>query len=612
MTHLFLFTIGPVQSFIEQARKTRDLRNGSLLIAWMIAKGYRFVINTFKQSHNAEPIFPALPEKDENYYGLPNRFLIGLNTENSNYIEEIGEQIQSYILDEFHSLAMTTLTGEMKKWNGKTLNIPLQEYKYQLESQWEMYWTGMKIENRNYVNAYRKIEGLLGAIKNTRSFAQLQNEKSRKCSLSGERDALFIGVRKDDHGRIRTPAYIYHKASTILTGSDNPQLSVNEGLSAIGFVKRYVSIYDYAVEFPSTAGIALMSWKKIAQQYAYQTYLDFNKKILTNREDDQLFYEENLTDSYLEKNGLNYLRKYNFEERILPLKTIKSIIHQHKKGVKKTSYYALLSFDGDRMGKWMNGDNLLDENQLLDFHQKFARCLKGFAKSASEKLESNEFGKPVYAGGDDFIGFITLQHVFDALKSLRLLFEESVNQHPELVPFKKESESFSFSGGLVIAHYKTPLREVIRTAKEMEKLAKDTSAGNRNALAIKILKHAGETEIGYIKWGDEVDVTKNLDLIKYLVKGMQKKDISRKFIQVLGTEFMELLGIHNARSLFPEAEKAEITRIVKRSCNTNLSSQAKTKYAEKVNILHNTCTPLTNFLSILKIIDFINRETYAD
>ncbi|MDX1909419.1 MAG: type III-B CRISPR-associated protein Cas10/Cmr2 [Bacteroidia bacterium] len=30
MTHLFLFTIGPVQGFIAQARKTRDLAAGNI------------------------------------------------------------------------------------------------------------------------------------------------------------------------------------------------------------------------------------------------------------------------------------------------------------------------------------------------------------------------------------------------------------------------------------------------------------------------------------------------------------------------------------------------------------------------------------------------------
>jgi CRISPR-associated protein Cmr2 len=43
MRNLLLFTIGPVQSFISQARKTQDLYAGSKLLSVLIGEAIKFV-----------------------------------------------------------------------------------------------------------------------------------------------------------------------------------------------------------------------------------------------------------------------------------------------------------------------------------------------------------------------------------------------------------------------------------------------------------------------------------------------------------------------------------------------------------------------------------------
>ena len=51
--YLFLFNIGPVQSFISQARKTQDLYAGSRILGELI-----FAASEVAEKNDAEFIFP--------------------------------------------------------------------------------------------------------------------------------------------------------------------------------------------------------------------------------------------------------------------------------------------------------------------------------------------------------------------------------------------------------------------------------------------------------------------------------------------------------------------------------------------------------------------------
>ena len=78
--HLFLFTIGPVQSFIAQARKTQDLYAGSRILSDLI----EFALQKVGEEHI---IYPAktVPSK-------PNRFIakVPISDKNAMLQYEIG------------------------------------------------------------------------------------------------------------------------------------------------------------------------------------------------------------------------------------------------------------------------------------------------------------------------------------------------------------------------------------------------------------------------------------------------------------------------------------------------------------------------------------------
>ena len=94
--YLFLFTVGPVQSFIAQARKTQDLYAGSFLLSHLIDIG----INTLKKKVKPELIFPA-----EDIKSKPNRFIAEIGAENSEKIEAVGRYVEAEVRSEFKNIA---------------------------------------------------------------------------------------------------------------------------------------------------------------------------------------------------------------------------------------------------------------------------------------------------------------------------------------------------------------------------------------------------------------------------------------------------------------------------------------------------------------------------
>jgi CRISPR-associated protein Cmr2 len=611
--HLFLFTIGPVQSFISQARKTQDLYAGSYLLSHLC----RIAGKKAEEISGNKTIFPKLDNKS-----IPNRFIIRFNLAQD--LQTIGQEIENSVWEEIKKITNTIL---------KKLNIEQPPYHFyeQLQHFFSVYWLFYPIDNNGYAHAYREIERLLGAVKNVRSFKQLE-EIGRKCSLDGKYNALFYNVR----GNGRPPAFVEKKYNGLgdpIEFKNDTRIQAGEGLSAISFLKRFlkdanlllVPEHSFLSDFPSTARVSLLhilskyeNSGNLNGQIIFKKYKDkFGKDF-----DEQLYYEENLTSNYFEKKGLE-----NIVGAIPRLKNdledIKKFVS--KEGLSLTKYYALIMFDADDMGKWNSGEFLKEQakNDLEQFHKTLTSKLSDFGKYAQEYIDFNEYGKTVYAGGDDYLGFVNLNYLFKVIQRLR----EEFKKHVDLSEFS--DNKMTFSAGVVIAHYKTPLSEVLKWTRKMEKTAKEMKY--KNAFAIAVLKHSGEIVESVLPWLSECEQDKQVKIwlpkvIEHLTRNLEKKYFSNTFIHNLSNELLRLKDHTNdlPSDLNKETIECEIKRLVNRSyMDTSVSEELRKKRIEKINqnviLLFNTCMenwkqqPVSNFLSILHIADFISREVnYVD
>lgn len=570
--YLFLFTLGPVQSFIAQARKTQDLYAGSKLLSDLIEKA-KVKLNEFKnlkKIQNVNFIFP-----DESIKHKPNRFLAEIETSD---VKGIGKELKDFVEEEFKKIAENALS---------TLSVNPQmekSFKEQIKNFLQIYWVALPLTD-NYSEEYSKVERYLGAVKNVRFFHQL-GETGRKCSLCGERNVLVY--RKTSSGKI--PEYTPEYAIEL---KNEYKLNPGEGLCAVCFTKRFYK----ADGFPSTAEIAAMDWLQKTSSENKTAY----KKLFKNF-DEQLYYEENLRKEYLKKYDHRFKDGKSLDDAKKHLKRLYDEIGRPPK------YYALIMLDGDNMGRWLSGEFLEDKTQLKEFHKRLSKELGIYAEYVDGKknekgLIKSPKGQVVYAGGDDVLAFINLKHLLPVMNDLRKKFPKF-----EDLGFKlKDNPKSSASAGIVIAHYKTPLSEVLKWARKMEKEAKEE--GGRDAFAIAVLKHSGEINKTVWKWGlNENGESRRTELLEELVKELQddKRGFSNTFIKNLNIEFMKLDEIED------KWVKTELKRLLDRACQIKGDKETKDKKVKKwqneLFDLYIDSPTKDNFLSFLNIADFLARR----
>jgi len=452
----------------------------------------------------------------------------------------------------------------------------------QLKDFLQVYWVAKEINNNEF--NYQEIERLLGAVKNIRTFKQFA-ETGRKCSLCGERNALFIG--KSDN----KPAFT-ENAIEIEEFEVNPK----EGLCAVCATKRFYKNID---SFPSTAEIAQIDIKsELENSNDFKTF----KNIFTSSFDYQLLYKENHTQKYFEKHGIK-LNKGGFE-------FLKEIYKKISFPNKQKKYYALIQFDGDNMGKLMSGDLLVDKNLFSKtFQSSVSKLLSNYTLWAKDFVngineDKIQKGQTVYAGGDDFLAFLNLEYLFNVISKLRSEFEIQVNT--EIQKQYKLINNFSFSAGICIAHYKTPLHNVLDFTRKMEKKAKKVEG--KDAFAIAVLKHSGEMHQTTIKWKNG----ENADVLKFITDNLKNDNFSTTFITNFEREFLSLM---NEKGEYFENHilKTELNRLLMRSAKKELKKEEKKSISDemcnKILSLRNGYK-LNDLLNLLNICDFIVRKTY--
>ncbi len=606
--YLFLFTIGPVQSFIAQARTTRDLFAGSAILSNLIDQAFE----SLKQNQATfEYIFPG-PELESK----PNRFLISLSWDKDEHeLKILAQKVEQAVRQAWYMIAQQ----QMKQHAGSEWPQGGEE---QIQSLLEVYWSLRELVNDDaYQEAQQAIEGELAAVKNARVFAPLE-QLDRKCSVCGERTALIYSGEKNKIPRLSSQA---RKGRQHI-------LSQNETLCAVCFAKRSWAFSEGGKSsYPSTAEVALMGTLDFINQND-AALLDEYKNLFTPRQafDEQLFYEENLTESYFAKNDLSdsiaslpEIQKY--QRQIKTFLETESRDSEARKKYKLGKYYAVIAFDGDSMGDLISGQYLRPQKDLRQFHKDFSKLLGEFAKQAKQYLTKPK-GKAVYAGGDDFLGFINLDCLFEVMARLRNLYHTEVSQKLE----QYLTVPMTFSAGIAVAHYKIPMSETLNWARAMEKDAKniskepdtgDQNTNQKNAWSLAVLKHSGEIHKTRFHW-QEADwaftehwslndssaaLLSPLGLARLLTQQLSTRAFSRTFMNNLSEEFRHLSPGPENHDLF----LAELKRLMLRSHLNTPDSEAKkivSFICDSTRAILKQSTNLENFIFMLQITEFLARE----
>jgi CRISPR-associated protein Cmr2 len=232
MTHLFLFQIGPVQTFIAQARRTQDLFIGSHLLSELATAG----VMAASALPGFKAIFPVL-ENGEVKGGAPHRFAFLCEANPARVAERVETAVKSRWRDGFafpvRKFVEDAAGGE--DW--------VKTFERQIDNWLEFYWVAVPYSD--HVESFKRASAAMAQRKYARMFMQVE-EPGYKCTLTGAQSVLNINwnrLRKhlqDNEGKIVRP---------------------NESLGSLALIKRLAAIagciqdQDYE-GFPSTNQIA--------------------------------------------------------------------------------------------------------------------------------------------------------------------------------------------------------------------------------------------------------------------------------------------------------------------------------------------------------------------
>ncbi|MBN1800546.1 MAG: type III-B CRISPR-associated protein Cas10/Cmr2 [Candidatus Lokiarchaeota archaeon] len=621
-TYLFVYTFGPVQSFIAQARKVVDFRNGSKFLAYLTDKILKSFWNRIRASDILEEGACQLVFPNESIRSKPNRFIAKLqcNTEDSadEEINALGNELVSTLSKTITSAFDSIRTKLVKYSQIVDINSEkLEEHKDQIKSFFEHYWVSIPFnESLSFKDNYRNLENWLGAIKNERLVNQIREtgEVGSKCDLCGQQNALyFYREEKAFRGEHSIIFDMYRRYIF------NPR----EGFCAVCLLKRMLeearviskdNRNENKLPINSTSGACIGHLLRDNRlKNAFEKYVDlFKPDKRRNFFDEHYYFKENTSAEKIKKalSTTNIQFKAEMDEIIANLpKNVEEWFSGNQDVFENTlwsKYYALIMYDGDDMGKWISGSYLNDDAKLESFQINLSKMLGDYSETLRNAFDRHG-GIVVYAGGDDNCGFVNIVNLFDLMNELKDNFPrfESILDKNSYSTNKKSTPSC----GICIAHYKEPLSKVIEMARKMEHHAKQ--AQDKDSVSIAVIKHSGETLTSRFKWKyseeGEINELRVLELLKDLTWALKDGIFSNTFINGYLSEFWWITEESKKEENVFSLIKEEFKRLLYRSVLMNRDKNGITREDlknEEHEVNQKYLTPLIKLMESSKLEDF--------
>ncbi|WP_426755892.1 type III-B CRISPR-associated protein Cas10/Cmr2 [Myxococcus sp. Y35] len=472
MKHVIVLKVGPVQGYIAQARRTRDLWYGSQLLS----KLARAMARALTES-GATLIFPHPDQVSDTSTGVANKVVA--------QVESAPEHVARRARDAAKSLLRAEWQRVLEKCEDILIPGAGALAEEQLDSFLEVHAAWAPIEERphGYADALRESERALEARRGLREFTpwkQLPPEGTHKSSLDGARPSL---LRRDrDQGDLWRAL----------------RIGLREELDALGVLKRAGGNPGQFVPVPS---IGLAAWLQAARERhpVLLTRLadacrarEFQSVSAKSRPWVEAFpYDGQLL---LPERWQPYFEEYAVPDaRRAAASFGREYVEPLRDAMKSEPfpYVACLVADGDRMGRALEA--LARRSDGHAAHQHVSRALAGFTQEAKRIVEVEHRGVLVYAGGDDVLAFVTPVDAPACARALAAAFRATL----EAALAGTDADVPTLSVGLGIGHVLESLGELLDLGRRAETAAK--KAG-RNALAILVAKHSGRERLWTAPW----------------------------------------------------------------------------------------------------------------
>src|SRR5882672_1435761 len=193
------FTIGPVQSFVAQARRTRDLWAGSFLLSWLAGQAMRTIEKRFGRidfpSVQSDALYGALTGQGgtPRVGSLPNRFRAVIEDRNT----DPGSACAAAVREKWTALAIhvwDTFLKDAAASGGTIDGGPAAIWKRQVAHMWDINWVVGDSTDGSEDGAW------LDQRKNWRTWMP-PPEPGDHCMLMGDWQELSGCIRAGDEAR---------------------------------------------------------------------------------------------------------------------------------------------------------------------------------------------------------------------------------------------------------------------------------------------------------------------------------------------------------------------------------------------------------------------------
>lgn len=543
-TAYFHFTLGPVQSFVAQARRTRDFWAGSFILSWLSGVAMREVIAQCGND-KAAILFPrpeatfldwldgtkrgkqGCPEQGS----IPNRFKAAVNKETFKPAEVVSavqtgwKALADVVFDKDFDKLEFSRRPDRNLWNR------------QIEACWEMVWA---------ITDDITDSALLDQRKNWRSHP-LPEEPGVKCMMMDGWQELSSTVTPDESALEAFWKRLRESSATLQS-----DLREKERLCAIAFVKRrFPRHFQHLQNVPMPGKWRLHGWEVDAGRpsVSYMAAVHWLEKVILHANESeqveklmQTFHQSarRLTEEYGEwGNGIRCIqdaldkkprskedRKWraingdvfftsvleNTDQYPTPAKKQQAAdtLRQLKRlqgvfGIGAASpFYAVLMMDGDNLGEQMK--EACKQEPIAEGLQQFTARVSGTCDEQGLVYKHNGF--LVYAGGDDVLAVLPTENALacalDIRECYRSIFE----------PYKSIGLTTSISAAIEFVHIRMPLTKLLRDANSLLKNVAKQACG-RDSLAVRVWKPGGKALEWAMPWHEacaEIGGTKQLVL----------------------------------------------------------------------------------------------------
>ena len=501
-------SIGPVQGFVAQSRRTRDLWGSSFLLAFLSAHAMRGAREAggkiTRPLVDNDPLLAWVEGRGKGLPpqlgSLPNHFVVEVTADKAKAVAEAARQ---------------ALVAAWKKAAGAVYaeyvapHLALGDdiesrWARQVDGYWEVQWAA----------GAKDASGLLARRKLWRSH-RLPEESGDKCCVMSELQELSGFVRSTPRGREKQDAFW----SALRARVGDLELRDDERLCAIALIKRlFARVSEAAIGWkvertgwPSTVYLAALPWISEVTQRAPKAAEDYARAVEQAAPWARSEYNKafpHLRDghplSVLDANWFH--EEALIQPKLCPLKdeTRRSDLREKLRALRQSAHlgppsghYALLLADGDRLGQLVRSLG----------GREVGRALANFTQNVPGVVREHR-GVTVYAGGDDVLALLPLDGALACAQALRDAYGQAFEQHAT-------NANATLSAALVFAPIRWPFASLLAHAHALlDEQAKERNG--RDSVAVSAVKGGTPFCVWVTSWRREgaaraVDLLTELD-----------------------------------------------------------------------------------------------------